>query len=446
MQNLRASRDTKGHLPPSHRVPVLWPWVLVAAAWAVLVLAVLSHQTFLLDHHYLLQASGLPWLAALEIFLLCWQVMTVAMMLPSSMPMVNLVVYAGRRQARPVAVPLTFLAGYAVIWTAFATGAFLGDTLVHRLVDLWPWLAVHCNQVEKDGRIMSTQPFDPARYKAGQRREWDIAAPGFKDWGLVLGPELQPVSDRMMELADIQPGQRVLDVATGPGEPAFTAARRVGPSGHVIATDLAPQMLALGREWAAALGLQNIDFREMDAEAPDLPENSFEIVLCRFGLMYLPNPQVALERLHQLLVPDGRLVAAVWGSPHKVPFARWPMEVAIRVLQVPAPPPQMPGPFSLADPHQLEQLLTQAGFTAVHTEPMLLTLEWASVDDYTRFQQAILTGFNTMLAKFPAERQAEVWQAIAEAAGQSMTPDGTCRTENELILAVGRRGMEDNLL
>src|SRR6266704_719398 len=124
-----------------HRVPVLWPWVLVAAAWAVLVLAVLSHQTFLLDHHYLLQASGLPWLAALEIFLLCWQVMTVAMMLPSSMPMVNLVVYAGRRQARPVAVPLAFLAGYAVIWTAFAAGAFLGDTLVHRLVDLWPGLA-----------------------------------------------------------------------------------------------------------------------------------------------------------------------------------------------------------------------------------------------------------------------------------------------------------------
>ncbi len=123
-----------------HRVPVLWPWLLVAVAWAVLVLATLTHQTFLLDHHYLLQASGLPWLAALEVFLLCWQVMTVAMMLPSSMPMVNLVVYAGRKQAHPVAVPLAFLAGYAVIWTAFAAGAFLGDTLVHRLVDLWPWL------------------------------------------------------------------------------------------------------------------------------------------------------------------------------------------------------------------------------------------------------------------------------------------------------------------
>ena len=125
------------------RAPVLWPWLLVVAAWAVLVVATLTHQTYLLDHHYLLQASGLPWLPALEVFLLCWQVMTVAMMLPSSIPMVQLVVYAGRRQAHPVKIPLVFLAGYAVIWTAFAAGAFLLDTGVHRLVALWPWLAWH---------------------------------------------------------------------------------------------------------------------------------------------------------------------------------------------------------------------------------------------------------------------------------------------------------------
>src|SRR6266704_6346479 len=97
----------------SRRAPVLWPWLLVVIAWGVLVLATLAHQTFLLDHHYLLQASGLPWLAAFEVFLLCWQAMTVAMMLPSSMPMVQLVVYA-----HPMKVPLAFLSGYAVIWTA----------------------------------------------------------------------------------------------------------------------------------------------------------------------------------------------------------------------------------------------------------------------------------------------------------------------------------------
>src|SRR5260221_9158048 len=104
----------------------------------VCVLATLGHQTFLLDHHYLLQASGLPWLAALEIFLLCWQVMTVAMMLPSSMPMVQVVVYAGRRQARPVAVPLAFLAGYAVIWSAFAPTPLLRGSLVQPPGAPWP--------------------------------------------------------------------------------------------------------------------------------------------------------------------------------------------------------------------------------------------------------------------------------------------------------------------
>ena len=286
---------------------------------------------------------------------------------------------------------------------------------------------------------MSTQPFDPARYKAGQRWEWDTAVPRLKDWGPFIMQKLQPVSDRMMELADIQPGQRVLDVATGGGEPAVTAAYRVGPSGHVIATDLSPQMVALARERGAELGIHNIDFREMDAEAPNLPEQSLDVIFSRFGLMFLPNLQMALERLHKLLVSSGRIVAAVWGPPQRVPFARWPMEVAMRILQVPAPPPQMPGPFSLADSRRLDQLLTQAGFTAVHSEPMLLTLEWASVDDYIRFQQAILTGFNAMLAKFPAEQQAAVWRAIAEAAQQSTTPDGRCHTENEVLLAVGKR-------
>ena len=145
MPVLHLTRSQKARDRPQRprRVPVLWPWVLVAVAWGVLALATLGHQTFLLDHHYLLQASGLPWLAALEIFLLCWQVMTIAMMLPSSMPMVKLMIYAGRKQERPVVIPLAFLAGYAVIWTAFAGGAFLGDTLVHYLVALWPWLAAH---------------------------------------------------------------------------------------------------------------------------------------------------------------------------------------------------------------------------------------------------------------------------------------------------------------
>src|SRR5271157_786937 len=125
---------------PRSRAPVLWPWVLVVAAWSIAGLAALTNQSYLINHRYLLEQSHLPVLVALLVFLACWQVMTVGMMLPSSMPMVYMIVHAGRQQSRPRAVPGAFLAGYAVVWTAFALVAFLGDTQIHWLVHHWFWL------------------------------------------------------------------------------------------------------------------------------------------------------------------------------------------------------------------------------------------------------------------------------------------------------------------
>jgi cyclopropane fatty-acyl-phospholipid synthase-like methyltransferase len=114
---------------------------------------------------------------------------------------------------------------------------------------------------------MTAQPFDPVQYKEAQRQEWGSAAPGWKRWWQRIEAMLQSISERMIELADIQSGQLALDVATGIGEPAITVARHVGPSGHVIATDLSSQMLDIGRVRATELGLDNITFREMDGEA-----------------------------------------------------------------------------------------------------------------------------------------------------------------------------------
>lgn len=125
------------------RVVAAWPWLLVTAAWALALLATWTHQRYLINHDYLLEESGLPWLAALILFLACWQVMTAAMMLPSSLPMVSLLVRASRQERHPHQTVAAFLAGYAVVWTAFAVAAFLGDTLIHQLVNGWPWLAHH---------------------------------------------------------------------------------------------------------------------------------------------------------------------------------------------------------------------------------------------------------------------------------------------------------------
>lgn len=132
-----------GSVHARRRAPVRWPWLVVALAWGVALLATLLHLRFLIDHHWLIEESGLPWLLAALVFLATWQVMTLAMMLPSSMPMVNIMTYAARKQSRPYVVVAAFLAGYAAIWTAFALVAFTGDTFIHRAVDSWPWLAAH---------------------------------------------------------------------------------------------------------------------------------------------------------------------------------------------------------------------------------------------------------------------------------------------------------------
>jgi predicted metal-binding membrane protein len=125
------------------RAPVIWPWLVVIAAWTLALVAVLTNQSYLINHHYLLEQSHLPVLVALVVFLACWQVMTVGMMLPSSMPMVYMMVHASRRQKHTWAIQAAFLAGYALVWTAFAVAAFLGDTQVHRLVHSWFWLYTH---------------------------------------------------------------------------------------------------------------------------------------------------------------------------------------------------------------------------------------------------------------------------------------------------------------
>jgi predicted metal-binding membrane protein len=123
--------------------PVICPWLLVLAAWTLALLAVLTKQSYLIDHHYLLEQSHLPVMAALVVFLGSWQVMTVGMMLPSSMPIVSMLVHASWHLRHPRTIQLTFLAGYTVIWTGFALVAFLGDTQIHRLVHSWFWLYLH---------------------------------------------------------------------------------------------------------------------------------------------------------------------------------------------------------------------------------------------------------------------------------------------------------------
>ena len=150
---------------------------------------------------------------------------------------------------------------------------------------------------------MSDQPFDPDQYKAGQQKQWDSVSAGWGKWWPTIEGFSQPVSDRLMELANIGEGQMILDVATGIGEPAVTAAKRVGPTGKVIATDHSDGMLQIARDRAADGGLTNLEFRQVDGGSLDFEQATFDAVTCRWGLMFMPDLDAALKRAKESDLP-----------------------------------------------------------------------------------------------------------------------------------------------
>jgi ubiquinone/menaquinone biosynthesis C-methylase UbiE len=179
-------------------------------------------------------------------------------------------------------------------------------------------------------------------FKAQQRRMWDNAAAGWQTWWETIESGARKVSDKIVDLAEIKPGDKVLDIATGIGEPAVTAAKKVLPNGKVVAIDISPQMLAIARTRAKSLGLDGImEFRESDGEKIDLPDSTtkFDAILSRFGLMFFPNLSFALVKIRHLLITNGRLSAAVWSTPSKVPLIDLAFASVRKQINAPAPPP-----------------------------------------------------------------------------------------------------------
>jgi SAM-dependent methyltransferase len=179
-----------------------------------------------------------------------------------------------------------------------------------------------------------------------------------------------PVSERMLDLAHLRPGMRVLDVASGMGEPSLRAAQRVGPSGFVLGTDSSEGMLEAAREKAHAQALTNIEFRVADAETLDVPEQSFDVATVRWALMYMRQPERVLEQLWRALRPSGLLVCACWGAAEQVEYASLPRGSMARFRPLPPADPEAPGLSRFSDPERLRPLLTRTGFTLEHAESM----------------------------------------------------------------------------
>jgi SAM-dependent methyltransferase len=288
--------------------------------------------------------------------------------------------------------------------------------------------------------MTGTTIFDPAQYKASIRTEWRAAAPGWGAWVEVLEAETGggAVSRTLVELARIGPGAAVLDVAAGYGEPGLTAARAVAPGGRVVCTDISAEMLAVGRERAAAEGLDNLQFVERDAEELRFEEASFDAVLSRQGLQFLPDVPGVLTRLRAFLKPRGRLAAAVWGPPGTVQFAA-PVPVIRAELQLPPPPAGIPGPFALADAGLLAELVEAAGFTDVRTGTVTAIYQMGSPELATRWLRDVAPPISSLVDGRPPEVQEHVWAKVTQAWAPYTTADGRVRLENQAVWVTGTR-------
>jgi SAM-dependent methyltransferase len=285
---------------------------------------------------------------------------------------------------------------------------------------------------------MQSNAVDPAEFRDGQRESWDVAAPGWKKWSDWLDGYAGPVSARLVEMAGVEPGNRVLDIAAGYGEPAMTAARKARPDGKVIATDISSEMLAYGRERAADAGVDNLEFMQADASALDFPAESFDAAVSRWGIIFEPDGEGAAGRVRGFLKPGSRMAISSWGTPERVPMIARPMQTAMKLLDVPPPPPGTPGPLSRPTPEAIGGLLEGGGFSDVQAEDLEITFEWRSPEEFSAYTKDIIAPIRRMIEAHPEDIQDQAWNAIADDVRDQADDDGTLRLTNQVLLAVGQ--------
>ena len=266
--------------------------------------------------------------------------------------------------------------------------------------------------------------FDAAKYKNAQREQWNKDGAAWRRWTPTLDRWYGEATRQMLDLARVQPGQRILDIAAGAGEPAVSAAERVGPSGYVLATDISEGIVELARQVAHERGLRQIETRAMDGEKLDLPDASFDAVLCRLGLMYMPHPVTALREWRRALRPGGRVAVAVFSTPERNPWGAVPASIIRRRAQLPPPVPGQPGPFSLGGPGVLEGLFRQAGFADPEVRAVPVPHAANSAAEYVRVASEAFGGFNAMMAQLPPDERESVWNEVEGAMRSFESPGG----------------------
>lgn len=268
--------------------------------------------------------------------------------------------------------------------------------------------------------------FDAGKFKSTTRAQWQSAAEAWHRWGPFIGSWLAEATEAMFDMARVGPGCRVLDVAAGAGEQSLAAARRVGAGGHVLATDIAPALLAHAQSDAQAAGLGSIvATQELDGEAlTSLPAASFDVAMSRVGLIYFPDQQRALAGMKHALKPGGRVAAIVYSTPDRNAFFSTPVKIIRERARLPAPLPGQPGPFSLGGDGVLEAAFAMAGFKDIAVRRVASPVRLPSAAECVRFERESFGALHQMMSGLNEHERAQVWHDIETALGTFETKDG----------------------
>jgi SAM-dependent methyltransferase len=228
----------------------------------------------------------------------------------------------------------------------------------------------------------------------------------------------------MVRRLDPQPGDTVLELAAGLGDTGLMTARLVGESGRVIITDFAPEMIAAARRRAEELGVENAEFRVLDAERMDLQTDSVDGVLCRWGYMLMIDPAKAFAETRRVLRPGGRLAFSVWAARERNPTVSLAGNVLVELGHTPPPDPQEPGAFVLADPERIRRLVVGAGFAEPEIEEVPFRWTFANKDAYWRFLTETAASVSRVLRTLSPEAQNTVRERVHEAARPFYSGDG----------------------
>jgi SAM-dependent methyltransferase len=271
---------------------------------------------------------------------------------------------------------------------------------------------------------MSMQSFDPAVYKSTTKGQWDTVAEAWDEWDATLTAWLSAATSRMLDLAHVGTGGTVLDVAAGAGGQTLDAARRVGPSGQVVATDISTTILEYAQRRATAAGLTNVATAELDGENLDVQPAHFDAVISRLGVVYFPDRAAFYAGARQALKRGGRIGLIVYGPADRNGFFSVPVGIIRAAAELPPPAPGQPGPFCLGGDGVLAAELASAGFTDIVVEPVDAPLRLSSAAGCLRFAQESFGALHQMLSGLPKARQAQVWDEVGSALRQFETADG----------------------